>query len=242
MAKSDMLFLNIASILLLHHRCYYIFILILWKYAWMKWRYITYTVLIVSSLFQAFVDVKLWLPKAILKVYEAEKTKKLKGLFSVVTQILKWNDLDYLYVECALCHKPICINMVKKHWQNFCWCCKGKKFENYWFSIFNRHRAGKVTTPLLCWHVPASDKHSPVCNPFRGIKLHAPGAFASSDEDHHRLLSISVNAPFWHSCLVCALDYNAKHHNWKNSVMVPKSQFLSSFSSMTNVKIRQYYK
>lgn len=61
----------------------------------MKWRSTTYLVLIVSSLFQAFVGVELCKPKAILKVYGAERTKKLRELFSVVTQILKWNDLDY---------------------------------------------------------------------------------------------------------------------------------------------------
>lgn len=79
-----------------------------------------------------------------------------------------------------------------------------EEFENYWDSIFNRHRTGKVTPPLLCWHLPSSDKHSPICNPFTEIKLHTPRAFGSSDEDYHRLLNISVNAPFWHTSCLCS--------------------------------------
>lgn len=80
----------------------------------------------------------------------------------------------------------------------------------FWESIlFNRHGTGKVTTPLLCWHLHSSAKHSTVCNPFTEIKLHTPGAFGFSGKDYHRLLGISVNAHFWHSCLVGTLVYNA---------------------------------
>lgn len=45
---------------------------------------------------------------------------------------------------------------------------------------FQQAKTRKVTTPLLCWHLHSSAKHSPVCYPFMEIQLPTPGAPGSS--------------------------------------------------------------
>jgi len=128
----------------------------------------------------------------------------------MVTQILRWNVLDHLYLECTHCHKPIFSNMVKKHWQNLLLVAQRRELVKYLESIhLNRHRTGKVTTAHFCWHLHSSAKHVLVCSLFKESKVHIPGAIGSSSQDCCRILSVSVNEPFWNSHLVGALGYKA---------------------------------